>query len=106
MAPGRRSPDLIFSEGVASGVKRCRPALPVEEWQAEDIAAQVEKLIGVSGEWTDWKDWPDRAASLYIELVTIGSYARNFNNEPALQPADLAAFAEQIKIFLNSWFHE
>jgi hypothetical protein len=103
----KTNPQVLLDDGLRRAIERCRKEMPTsQEWRALKAAENARSLLSTTEAMDLWSAWTDRAAIVFVELVAVGVYARELNNEPPLASSDLEMFAEWIKKILNSWFHE
>jgi hypothetical protein len=79
--------------------------MPSTELQAAEAVQIVRNLLSGEQGTHSWSNWSERGSVLFVELITIGTYARVVNNEPPLTAANLRQFALWSEEMINSWFH-
>jgi hypothetical protein len=93
--------------GIERGLKRCLETMgDTAATQRLVVAKHAVDLLGDASIQQMTVEWNGRARILFSELVTVGTFARLVNNEPALTSADVKAFGEWFKKFINSFLHE
>lgn len=96
--------ESAFESGLRHGMRRCVDGLACTEEQAERTVRLVSELLD-HGRRLNGRSWSPRGAALFVEVITVGTYARVVNQEAPLTDADVERYAGWTEEMSNSWFH-
>ncbi len=86
-------------------MNRCIENMPCTDEQRERAVNHVRQLFTHAGPVSTGRQWSARGAVLFVELITIGTYARVVNNELPLTIDQVRQYASWSEDMSNSWFH-
>jgi hypothetical protein len=102
---GDPTPDEILEEGLGRGMHRCTQSMPCAPEQQERCVGLVRQAFTHPETFSTGRPWSARGATLFVELITIGTYARVVNNEPPLTTDQIKQYAFWSEEMSNSFFH-
>jgi hypothetical protein len=79
--------------------------MPCSPDERDEAVERVRQLFTHPETLSTARQWSARGAVLFVELITIGTYARVVNREPALTIDQVRQYAIWSEDMSNSWFH-